>query len=121
MISDRSLIRISLAISAIGLVLLFLFVQFYQPAKIGAGDITEGMSGNIVNVAGTVDKINVNDGNIFIDFSDETGNINIVMFQKDAVNTDAYSIKDGDSVTITGKVTVYKMRLEIVASSVSLT
>ncbi len=121
MISDKNLIKLSAAVSVIGIAMLFVAVQLAEPQAVRIVDINDAMLGKIVGVNGTIDSINTNNGNVFIKLYDGTGRIDVVVFERNARNNkDVYNVKEGWNITVTGKVAVYKAGLEIIAESVTL-
>ena len=118
MINDRRLQKISLVISIIGIAAIFITSALSGPQEFEIKDITEDMAGRNVVVNGTIISYNINNGNIFIELSDKTGNITAIMFERTA-RGHSYNLKRGDNVTIGGQVNIYKNELEIIANSIS--
>ncbi|MEM7819527.1 MAG: OB-fold nucleic acid binding domain-containing protein [Candidatus Aenigmatarchaeota archaeon] len=121
MISDNSLIKISLTITLIGLIALFLIVHFIGPKEIEIGKINKDMIGQIVLLRANVESYFSNDGHIFIDAKDSTGTIKVVMFENEAKNNPlVYYIEKNNTIEIRGKIQLYKNELEIVATSIKI-
>ena len=114
---DNSLIlKISITIAIIGIIGLYIFtsvsVNLMEVSKIG------DFMGERVTVEGTVDKYYTSkDGHVFFDIYDFSGSVDVVAFRNSNIEN-AYKIKDGDKIKITGKVAEYKNALEIIASKI---
>ena len=119
MIKDEKLKIVSLAVALAGLALIFIVSAFTGPQSVEISGITENDAGRIVLVNGTINSYSTSNGNIFIDFGDDTGTINVVMFERTG-RGHAYSLKNGDNVTVTGQVSIYKNELEIIANSIDV-
>ena len=118
MISDEKLKKMSLLVAIIGVCLIFVVSMLLSPEHMKIGEITEDIAGRIVNVNGTILDYSTNNGNIFIDLSDETGKITAVMFER-TVRGHTYNMKIGDNITVSGQINIYKNGLEIIANSMS--
>lgn len=115
MLSDKSLMKLSLAVSLAGVVALFVFLQFEEPKLIGFEEIESHIGNNVV-VVGQITAYSESKGNIFATLNNSA---KIVMFAVDAERRpDAYLLKTGDSVTVTGKVQLYRGSTEIIAKSI---
>lgn len=117
MISDEKLKKICLAVAIIGIVGLVIFTYSLEPVTIRAGEVTDRDIGRYVQIDGQIKALSINDGNIFIDFVDETGEIKIIMFERDARGKDIYDLKTGN-ITVIGKIILYKSQLEIQAEKI---
>jgi DNA/RNA endonuclease YhcR with UshA esterase domain len=118
MLDDKSIMKICLAISITGIVLLVAVTLIIEPREILIEKIDLSLVGNNVKITGLVDHLTINQGNIFLTMNDSTGTVSVVVFERVAKTiTDAYSIKKGDSLVIAGKITYYKSALEVTASS----
>ena len=118
---DKTLMKISLIISVVGLVALFVFVQFTEPSKVSISQISDSMLGQNVEVSGLIESFTTKNNNVFFTLDDGTGNISIVMFESIArKNPEVYALKDQIRVSVTGKISLYKSELELIASSLKL-
>mgnify|MGYP001577199590 CR=1 FL=1 len=111
MISDRSLIRISLATSVIGIVALYL-LTLIGPSHTAIPNIK---AGDNVAVSGVVKDYRESRGNIFFTM-ENASSVKVVMFAPDAEK--APMIKNGDTVTVSGKAQYYRNEIEIIAKSI---
>ena len=112
MISDRKLMKLCLAMSFIGIIVLFFVVQSIEPRQASIAEINNDMVGELVAVSGVAGNVYNSEDTLFFDLSDNGGKIKVVMFQSST------EISQGNAVTVTGKVSLYKNELEIVASSI---
>ncbi len=62
---DKTLMKISLIISIIGVIALFLFVQFTEPIKINVSRIDDSMLGQNIELSGRIESFSTRDGNVF--------------------------------------------------------
>ena len=111
MITDRTLIRISLAVAIIGIAALFILVSLTEPRHASIAEIKPGEN---VLVSGTVADYKESRGTIFFTF-ENISSVNVVMFLFPMVK-----LTDGDSVTVAGKVQYYRNEMEIVAKDIKL-
>ena len=117
MISDSQLMKLSFAITVIGIVSLFLIVQLIEPLFVRIGDINEAMSGQLIMTEGKISSFNTNDGHIFLTLSDKSGEIKVVMF-KNQVTDSNYELKNSDEIRVEGSVSIYENELEIIAEKI---
>lgn len=118
MISDAQLMRVSLIISVIGIIALFLIVQFIEPAKVRVSEIDDSMNGQIIATEGMIKEMTKMGGNFFITLYDEK-DIAVVMFKIQAEKNDfVYQMKNGDWIRVEGKVAIYRGDLEIIAENI---
>lgn len=116
MISDKNLGKLSLLAAIIGIVMIYVATIIAGPLAMKIGDITDRDAGKNVVVNGTVTSYNVNNGNIFIRLSDDTGNITVVMFEREARGQP--KLNSDDIIVVEGQVNIYKSELEIIAKSI---
>lgn len=115
MISDKSLMKLSLAMSITGVIALFFITQAVEPLKTSIDDIRDSMAGRDVAVHGTIGSIEMGE-NIFMTLVNGT-KINAVALGKDARNVNK-NLTVGMNVTVIGKVSVYKGSLEIIVKKI---
>ncbi len=108
---DKTLIKIALAWSLLGLFLLIVIASFSGPATIKIAELEQNV-GKTVAVFGNVDSTKYGKTS-FIELSDETGNTTAVRFD----NPENKS-KAGDYIGVKGKVQVYKGNFELVADEI---
>jgi DNA/RNA endonuclease YhcR with UshA esterase domain len=119
---DKTLVRLSAAIAVVGLIGIIAAAQFAEPKAVEISEISGSLVGQNVAVNGTVESISINDGNVFITLgsvdSRDNSSADVVMFERDARNSIAYTIKKGDTIVVDGKVNYYRNDVEVVASSI---
>jgi len=82
MISDQKLGKLALLIAIVGIIMIYISTLLLGSAEMKIGNITSRDVGKNVLVNGTITSYNVNNGNIFIRLSDDTGNMTVVMFER---------------------------------------
>ena len=118
---DEMLMKLSLIISIIGVIALFIFVQFTEPIKVSVSRIDDSMLGQNIEVTGQIESFSAKDGNIFFILNDNTGKIKVVMFERDARRTDgAYILAEQSNVSVIGKISLYKSEFEVIASTIKV-
>jgi DNA/RNA endonuclease YhcR with UshA esterase domain len=121
MITDEKLRKICLVFIIIGLVGMVLFSQYSTPTAKRINEIGEEHVGKSIQVSGKISSISVNEGNIFIDMSEGSDTITIIMFERTArTQKESYNLSENQSITVFGKVSLYKEELEIVADKISI-
>lgn len=110
MISDRTLMRISLIMAITGIIALFFITQSLETLEIRINDINDKIAGRNVIVHGTITDFVEKDGNTFLTLENDS-RIGAVVFEKDARNVKNLSV--GMNVTVIGKVTIYKGNVEL--------
>ncbi len=108
---DRTLIKISLAWSLIGIFALILIASYSAPEQIKIKDL-ESNVGKTVLLQGEVLKVSAAESATFIDLADDSGKITVVAFDK------VQNITERNIVTVKGKVQIYKGNLELIASEI---
>ena len=100
---------------------LFIFVQFTEPLKIDVSRIDDSMLGQNVELSGQIESFSAKDGNVFFTLNDETGKIKVVMFESGAKrDAGVYALTDGSNISVTGKISLYKSELEIIADVIKV-
>ncbi len=117
---DRQLMKLCFAGAFAGIVALY-FVSFYtESSPVGAGEVTSGMSGRIVRVAGEVTGLyRHSNGHIFFSLMDETGKVRVVLWQDDVERlelsgTNISGVRNGMYAEVTGTVETYRGEPEII-------
>ncbi len=110
MISDRTLMKISLIMAITGIIALFFITQSLETLEPRITDINDKITGRNVIVHGIIMDFAEKDGNIFLTLENDS-RIDAVVFEKDARNVKNLSV--GMNVTIAGKVTIYKGNIEL--------
>jgi len=118
MMSDSRLRNISLLIALAGIAIIAVVAFLVKPGITQIGAITDGDVGERIIINGTIADYGTSDGNVFIDVKDETGAIEVVMFERTARGRDVYSLSNNDAVIVEGQINIYKGRLEVIADSI---
>ena len=117
MISDKSLAWVCLGITVVGIVSLFFIVQLIEPLTIGAGEISRELDGQAVVTEGIISSFNEKDGNVFLTLNDE---LKVVMFKSQAEDSIVYELEGHEKISVTGKVSIYRDELEVIAEKIEL-
>ncbi len=114
--NNQLILKISITIAIIGIISLYIFTTVFEN-KIAVFEITEFV-GERVTVEGTVSDYHVSkDGHVFFEVHDSSGGVDVVAFRNSNIEQ-AYHLKEGQRIKLTGKVQEYKNELEIIASSI---
>jgi aspartyl/asparaginyl-tRNA synthetase len=107
---------VSIVTAVGGVALLYAVLLFMQPEIVEPDDDLKSKIGHNVQVTGLVTSQRETKGNIFLVLENKT---DLVMFSTEAErNPKVYEIKEGDNVTVIGKVQYYKSRLEIIVKDI---
>ncbi len=113
---NKLLLKVSISVALIGIIGLYIFTSSAENSMNVAD--TGDYIGQRVTLDGVVGKPYASkDGHVFFDLSDSTGTIKAVAFRSSNIEA-AYELKEGQQITLTGKVEEYKDALEIVASKI---
>ncbi len=113
---DEKLYKISLAVSVVGLVALFVATHVSNPEEISIGDIDHGEAGNRVEIHGEVYRKHVSqDGHLFFHVKENGEEISAVIFKDslDTMDLNPDLLRDGEEVTIQGDIDIYRGDLQI--------
>ena len=119
-VKESFLIRICLIGSVIGIFSIYLLSFTIVAEEIGAGEITGMYVGKKVSVSGRVENLRLHsNGHIFFDLRDDTGSIDVVIWEDRAeqlrlAGTDMGRIRDGAGIRITGMVELYRGSVQVV-------
>lgn len=115
MISDSQLMKLCLIISVAGIIALYVLAQFAEPVEMKISGIDSSLAGRNILVTGKVSSYFESSGNVFITI-ENNGTVKAVMFANDAdKNPSVYDLKINDSISVEGKLEIYKGELEIIA------
>lgn len=112
MISDSTLIKISLVVSAVGIMMLFVLSELMQPKYIPIQNITESLYGERIMFNGSISSLTLKNGNLYARISNGENYIKIVMF-KTFPNLTA-----GQGITVIGRVSIFDGDTEVIAESI---
>ncbi|HZX44932.1 MAG TPA: hypothetical protein VFF28_04585 [Candidatus Nanoarchaeia archaeon] len=109
-LKDKTLLKIAITGSLVGIALLILLSQFYQVGETSIIDIKDGLIGSDVKVEGTVNSIfRTNSTSIFTLSSPSELKI---------MASTNLSISEGDYVEVIGQIDEYKGEKEIIADRI---
>ena len=110
--NDRLTFKITLTISLLGILVLFMLPKPVSPLK-QISEITEQEIDNSVRIIGQVIKIKDLPGIALLNIKDKTGEITVIIFKEEELK-----IKQNDFLEIEGKITEYKGEIEIQAERI---
>lgn len=114
---ERTLIKICIISIIVGLIIMYYTNRLFVPEDIFINQISE--SSNFVKIRGYVNGIETSEsGTTFIEVSDETGRIDVVVFKNSVINIG--DVKIGSFVEIVGRPEKYKEKMEIIANKIQL-
>jgi len=121
---EKLLLKISIVCALIGLAVLFWVSRNLELATNKIGEITIEDLGKNVKVCGKIaSKFESKTNHIFLRLQDDSGNIDVVIFNSTAENikklgTDPYQLKKYDNICVTGNVEEYNEKLEIITKKI---
>lgn len=114
---EKTLIRICIVSIIIGLFIMYYSNKSFVPETIPINQVSEDY--NFIKVRGNVNSVVTSkSGTTFIEVSDDTADINIVVFKHSILNID--EIKTGNFIEIIGTPQKYKEKMEIIANKIQL-
>ncbi|MBI2041109.1 MAG: OB-fold nucleic acid binding domain-containing protein [DPANN group archaeon] len=108
---DKTLIKIALAWSLLGLFILMLIAAYSEPKTIKISEMEQNV-GKTAVIFGHVERAKYGKTS-FVELSDNTGNTTAVIFDNPQNKT-----KAGDYIGIKGKIQTYMGNLEIIADEI---
>lgn len=109
---DKTLIKIALAWSLIGIAALLFISEYSEPDRIKIIELGDH-TGKIVYIQGIVAKTTYAEKVTIFEVDDGTSDIKVVAFEK--MNK---TIDKGDEIVVYGKVDTYKNELEVIANKI---
>lgn len=114
---EKSLFRIALACSLVGVTTLFFVSEFIEVDENYIEEITIDDLGNDVKIIGTVKKI-VDHGNVVIMNIVQPQELKVVVFKGD--EEEMVNVKSGNYIEVLGKVEEFGGELEIIGDRIRL-
>ena len=104
---DKTLLKLSLAISIAGMIALFVLTETMEAPEYSIAEALE--KGGFVKISGTVKSIRQSNGISFLKMADDSGYIDAVLFDE------VTGVKKGSTAEVFGKVSIYngKKQLEV--------
>lgn len=112
---DKKLTKISLVSSIIGLILVYYASAVIQVSSYSISDIDKSMIDKDVKISGEIKNVVKSEKVLILLVKDETSSITVVSFDPEEIQ----GIKEGQFIQVTGKVALYKNKLEIIADSIT--
>jgi RecJ-like exonuclease len=115
--NDRLLTKISIVGSIISVLTIYLLTFQLTSPSVKIGEIDKSFVGKAVNITGEVTSIAENEGNIFMQVKDETGEIKAVLWEDTIHSIDSSDIGKmnvGDRINMIGDIQIYRGELEII-------
>lgn len=119
-LEDRYIFKIALATSILGIVGMIIFAGQITPKQLQINQINHGMLDDEILVEGVVDDIkeSTNSHTYFLEIMDNTGKINIIIFDKNVNDIENNNLKIHNlikrRIKVLGTVTEYNGRLELI-------
>lgn len=107
---DSTLLKLSLSCSMVGLLILLVMTEFIPEDAVTIDSLSEKL-GDKVYIQGVVKSVSYKKDTTFLSISDSTGETSAVIF--DAIEK---SINKGDEIGISGEVSLYKGKYELIVS-----
>jgi DNA/RNA endonuclease YhcR with UshA esterase domain len=120
LLEDRYLFKIALATSILGVVGMIMFAGQITPKALQINQINPGMLDEEIVVVGIVDDIkeSTNSHTYFLELMDNTGKINVIIFDKNVNDIENNNLKIHNlikrRIQVIGTVTEYNGRLELI-------
>ena len=112
---DKKLTKLSLILSLVGLILIYYITTVIEVKAFAISDIDKSMIDRDVKVSGEIANVIKTDKVLILLVKDESSSISVVSFDPEEIP----KIKEGQFIEVTGKVALYKNKLEIIADSIN--
>ncbi len=117
--NDTDLLKISFGVATLGLILLSAVSYYSTTPLVEVSELSYDDAGSKVAIRGEVTSVRIHeDGHIFLEVSDDTGEISIAIFKNVAEKLDTVSreciMNIGAKVEVAGEVKEYREQLEII-------
>jgi len=112
--NDKTLTKISLISSFIGLILVYLATTIIQVKAYDISEIKESMVDRDAKIVGQIKNIVKTEKVLILLVKDNSGSITVISFDPE----DIEDIKEGQIIEARGKIALYKNKLEIIADSI---
>ncbi|MEK6952270.1 MAG: OB-fold nucleic acid binding domain-containing protein [Nanoarchaeota archaeon] len=111
---EKTLFKISLICSLLGLLILFTISDSIQIKRYDIKDITKDLEGKEIKIQGIITRISETPGLYIFDIQDETGKITAVLFKEENINLTLNS-----NIKAEGKIKIYKDKPELEISQIT--
>jgi len=114
MLSEKAIVKLSLIAIVLGLLGIYLTVLLTEPEGVPLSEINESLVGQVIKTGGEIKSFRLsNTSTGFIALSEGGREIQVIAF-----NADGSEFKTGDFVSVTGEVTKYQGKIELVAREI---
>lgn len=119
-ISDRTMFRIALMVTMVGIVGMAAFSGEISPRELKINQIEPGMMDQEVTIKGFVEKVDKSStsNTYFLQINDGTGKITVILFESTVQEIENNGLNifqmDNSKIKITGKVSEYKGAMELI-------
>lgn len=110
---EKTLLKIALICSIVGVFIIFIFADRLEPSLINISGISQSLIDKDVKIRGTVNSFRITSSVLMLDVRDETGTIKVVAFDKEDFEADKSQV-----IEVTGTVKEYQGVLEIEAKNI---
>jgi exonuclease VII large subunit len=113
---NKTIIKLSLSVAMVGIIAMYIFTS----VSTNTISIAEASNfiGQKITLKGTIEDYRLSkDGHAFFKITDLSGTMPAVAFRNSNIEN-AYTLKDGQKIVISGKIQEYKESLEIIASKI---
>jgi len=118
---EKTLLKYCIILSIVGLSILFIGTNSTEAKKIDIKDIEKNNIGDFVSITGTVKSKYYNGEHMFFDLEESDKKIHVVFFkntiEKNKINPE--EIRNGDIIRVTGKIDIYKNKLEVIGQNIN--
>jgi len=112
---ERSLLQISLLTSVAGLIILFFVSRTIGMDRTDIGKIAPENVGKNVKICGEITSKSISKAqHVFLEVRDDSGTIDVTVFNTSSAKNSASKLEKNQSVCITGNVDEYRNKLQIV-------
>ena len=108
----KNVFRICIILGIVGLTLIYASSVYIEPENVEVSEVKPQWNGKQVTVNGTVKQPFKTKGNLFFTLEDSTGTVKVAEFGSNR------TLMPETAINVTGRVTLYRGNLEIIASSI---
>ena len=113
---DNKLVKIAISASIFGLVLLYYATIVIEAKSYSISQIDKSMTDHNVKIKGKITNILKTEKVLILNVKDDSGSIKVASFDPG----ESSEIKNGSNIEVTGKVSLYQNKIEVIADSIKL-
>ncbi len=110
---EKTLLKISLATSLIGILILLMIMDKIDVSGSNIAAINKELIDKQVKIKGEITRITETPGLYFLNIKDDTADMDVIIFKEDEIE-----FEKGSLVEVDGQVTEYHGKLELIAKKV---